>query len=317
MATLLIAIPCLNEAASVTELILKIPNRIVGLSFITTLVIDDGSTDETVDLLRNQKIEVISHKVNRGLGAAFKTASEYALSRNFDYMVVIDGDLQFDPREIPNLLAPLTENKCDVVVGSRFYDGKIIKDMGFPKRIGNIIVTKIINILAKSSYSDVSSGFRAYSREALLRINTNFNFNFSQEILLEISYHKLKVIEIPVTVRYFEERKSRIANNLLKYGAQITKTILRTYRDLYPLKFFWFASAISFLPSLYFGLIFLNHYLRTGQFSGYLFAGFTSGFFLSISSLLFVAGVIADMLARIRRNQESALYLLKKNQNEN
>lgn len=317
MARLLIAIPCLNEAASVGELILKIPKSIVGVSLITTLVIDDGSTDDTAQLVKNLEVEIISHKINKGLGAVFRTASDYALSKKYDYLVIIDGDLQFEPSEIPSLLMPLVENECDVVVGNRFADDRIIPDMGRPKKVGNRIVTKVINILTKSNYSDVSSGFRGYSREALLRLNTNFDFNFSQEILLEISFHKLKVIEIPVTVRYFEGRKSRVANNLARYGIRITKTILRTYRDLFPLKFFWFFSGISFLPSLFFGVIFLNHFSKTGQFTGYLFAGFTSGFFLSVSILFFVVGIIADMLARIRRNQESALYLLKKYQIEN
>jgi hypothetical protein len=133
-------------------------------------------------------------------------------------------------------------------------------------------------------------------------------------MLLEISFHKLKVIEVPVTVKYFKGRESRVANNLARYGIRISKTIMRTYRDLYPLKFFWFFSGLSFIPSLFFGFIFVYHFFRTGQFTGYLFAGFTCAFFLSVSILLFVVGIIADMLARIRRNQESALYLLKKSQ---
>lgn len=316
MTRLLISIPCLNEAESVSELIDRIPKSINGINQITILVIDDGSTDNTAEIVKTQKVEIISHKVNKGLGAVFRTASDYALSKKFDFLVIIDGDLQFDPSEIPNLVVPLVENQCEVVIGNRFFDDKLIEDMGRPKKIGNRIVTKVINILTKSNYGDVSSGFRAYSREALLRLNTNFDFNFSQEILLEISFHKLKVIEIPVMVRYFKGRESRVANNLFKYGLRITKTILRTYRDLFPLKFFWFFSAISFAPSLFFGLIFLEHFSRTGKFTGYLFAGFTSAFFLSVSILLFVIGIIADMLARIRRNQESALYLLKRQQFE-
>ena len=316
MTRLLISIPCLNEAESVSELIGRIPKSINGINQITILVIDDGSTDNTAEIVKTQKVEIISHKVNKGLGAVFRTASDYALSKKFDFLVIIDGDLQFDPSEIPNLVVPLVDNQCDVVIGNRFFGDKLIEDMGRPKKIGNRIVTKVINILTKSNYGDVSSGFRAYSREALLRLNTNFDFNFSQEILLEISFHKLKVIEIPVMVRYFKGRESRVANNLFKYGLRITKTILRTYRDLFPLKFFWFFSAISFAPSLFFGLIFLEHFSRTGKFTGYLFAGFTSAFFLSVSILLFVIGIIADMLARIRRNQESALYLLKRQQFE-
>jgi len=312
MTRLLVAIPCLNEAESLSELIKSIPKKLDGIDDIAVLVIDDGSTDETVALAKSLKVEILSHKVNKGLGAVFRTASEFALVNKFDYLVIIDGDLQFDPCEIPNLVAPLVENQTEVVIGNRFSLDSTIVHMGHPKRIGNKIVTRVINILTKANYRDVSSGFRAYTREALLRLNTNFDFNFSQEILLEISFHKLKVIEVPVTVKYFNGRESRVANNLIRYGLKITKTILRTYRDLFPLKFFWFFSAVNFLPSLFFGTIFLVHFSRTGKFTGYLFAGFTSAYFLAVSILFFVVGIIADMLARIRRNQESALYLLKK-----
>jgi glycosyltransferase involved in cell wall biosynthesis len=312
MARLLIAIPCLNEAQSIRELITKIPKKYVGIDDSTILVIDDGSTDSTVNIAKSLKADVISHKVNKGLGAVFRTASDFALTNKFDYLVIIDGDLQFDPQEISNLVAPLIANQSEVVIGNRFSQGSEIINMGQPKKVGNKVVTWIINFLTKSNYGDVSSGFRAYSRESLLRLNTNFDFNFSQEILLEISFHKLKVMEIPVAVRYFHERESRIASNLIRYGFRISKTILRTYRDLYPLKFFWFFSTIYFVPSAFFGLLFIDHFSRTGRFTGYLFAGFLSAFLLSISILFFVVGIIADMLARIRRNQESALYLLKK-----
>ena len=310
--SMLIAIPCLNEQSTIDELIRSIPKKFQGIKRVEILVIDDGSTDATKEIAISCGAQVISHKSNRGLGASFRTASEYALSSLFDLMVVIDGDLQFDPREIKNLIRPVVEENIDVSVGSRFSDSSEIKHLSMMKRIGNSAVTKVVNRLTHAQYTDVSSGFRCFSREALLRINTNFEYNFSQEILLEIAYHKLEVVEIPVSVVYFENRESRVASNLWKYGFRITKIIARTYRDQYPLRFFWFLALLNLIPAIAFGGLFLSHFLITGQFTGYLFAGFLSGYFAAMFMAFMLIGILADMLARIRKISERTLYLLKK-----
>jgi glycosyltransferase involved in cell wall biosynthesis len=275
-------------------------------------VIDDGSTDTTKELAIFYGAKVISHKSNRGNGASFRTASEYALMSLFDLMVVIDGDLQFNPQEIERLIRPVVEDNIDVSVGSRFSDNSEIKHLSMMKKIGNSVITKVVNRLAHTQYTDVSSGFRCFSREALLRINTNFEYNYVQEILLEIAYNKLEVVEIPVSVVYFENRESRVASNLWKYGFRITKIIARTYRDQYPLRFFWFLALLNLIPAIAFGGLFLSHFLTTGQFTGYLFAGFLSGFFAFIFISFMLMGILADMLVRIRRVSEKTLYLQKK-----
>ena len=311
--SLLIVIPCLNEQLTIAEMLNRIPKKFYGVDKFEVLVIDDGSTDLTRNIAEMNGATVISHRTNRGLGAAFKTASEFALLSSFDMMVVIDGDLQFDPIQINDVIKPITFGEADVTVGSRFATKSEILHIGSIKKIGNVGITKIINKLAHANYSDVSSGFRCFSREALLRINTNFEYNFSQEILLEIAYHKLDVIEIPVTVVYFADRKSRVASNLWKYGFRIGKIIIRTYRDQYPLRFFWFLAFINFIPSAVFGALFLIHFFETGKFTGFLFAGFLSAYFASIGTAFFLIGILADMLTRVRKNSERTLYYLKKN----
>ena len=310
--SMLIAIPCLNEQSTIDELIRSIPKKFHGIKKVEILVIDDGSTDATKEIAISCGVQVISHKSNRGLGASFRTASEYALSSLSDLMVVIDGDLQFNPREIKKLIQPVVEENFDVSVGSRFADNSEVLHLSKLKKIGNSTVTKVINRLAHAQYTDVSSGFRCFSREALLRINTNFEYNFSQEILLEIAYHKLEVVEIPVSVVYFENRESRVASNLWKYGFRITKIIARTYRDQYPLRFFWFLALLNLIPAIAFGGLFLSNFLITGQFTGYLFAGFLSGYFAAMFMAFILIGILADMLARIRKISERTLYLLKK-----
>lgn len=311
--SLLIAIPCLNEQSTIAEVLNQIPKKFHGIDKFQVLVIDDGSTDLTRKIAEASGATVISHRVNRGLGAAFKTGSEFALLSSFDMMVVIDGDLQFDPIQIKDLIKPIIDGEADVSVGSRFAAKSEILHIGGLKKIGNVGITKIINKLAHANYSDVSSGFRCFSRDALLKINTNFEYNFSQEILLEIAYHKLDVIEIPVKVVYFAERQSRVASNLWKYGFRIGKIIMRTYRDQYPLRFFWFLACINFIPAAVFGGLFLVHFFETGKFTGFLFAGFLSAYFASIGTAFFLIGILADMLTRVRKNSERALYYLKKN----
>ncbi len=309
---MLIAIPCLNEQSTIDQLIRSIPKKFQGISRFEILVIDDGSTDTTKELAIFAGAKVISHKSNRGNGASFRTASEYALISLFDLMVVIDGDLQFNPQEIKRLIRPVVEDIVDVSVGSRFSNNSKIKHLSMMKRIGNSVITQVVNRLAHTQYTDVSSGFRCFSREALLRINTNFEYNYVQEILLEISYNKLEVVEIPVSVVYFENRESRVASNLWKYGFRITKIIARTYRDQYPLRFFWFLALSNLIPAIAFGGLFLGHFLTTGQFTGYLFAGFLSAFFAFIFISFMLMGILADMLVRIRRVSEKTLYLQKK-----
>jgi glycosyltransferase involved in cell wall biosynthesis len=311
--SLLVAIPCLNEQSTIGELIKSIPKRFQGVSNFEILVIDDGSADATKEIAISCGAKVISHRSNRGLGASFRTASEYALASKFDLMVVIDGDLQFNPRQIIDLIRPVIEKRTDVTIGSRFSNKSEVLHLSKMKKLGNSSVTKVINRLIHAQYTDVSSGFRCFSREALLRINTNFEYNFSQEILLEIAYHKLDVIEIPVSVVYFKNRESRVVANLWKYGFRVTKIIARTYRDQYPLRFFWFLASLSFIPAVIFGALFFIHFFRTGQFTGFLFAGFLSAYFGSISMAFLLIGILADMLARMRRISERGLYLLKKN----
>ena len=311
--SLLVAIPCLNEQSTIAEMLSRIPKKFPGVDNFEVLVIDDGSTDLTRKIAETSGATVISHRTNRGLGAAFKSASEFALLSSFDMMVVIDGDLQFDPIQIKDVIKPVIDGEADVSVGSRFAENPEILHLGNLKKMGNVGITKIINKLAHANYSDASSGFRCFSREALLKINTNFEYNFSQEILLEIAYHKLDVVEIPVTVVYFKDRQSRVAINLWKYGYRISKIITRTYRDQYPLRFFWFLACINFIPSAVFGGLFLIHFFETGKFTGFLFAGFLSAYFASIGTAFFLIGILADMLTRVRKNLERALYYLKKN----
>lgn len=309
---LLVAIPCLNEAKTIKSVIRQIPREIESIASIEVVVIDDGSSDETTVEARSAGAEVVRFPVNRGVGVAFQAAVEYAIRNNFDIMVNIDGDGQFDPNDIPLLVAPVVERHVEMSTASRFVDKDFIPHMPKVKLLGNHAIAGIISLFVNKKFADVSCGFRCYSREALLRLNLHGKFTYTQETFLDFAVKNIAIREVPVKVKYFPDRKSRVANSIVKYGFNAGKIILRGYRDYFPLRFFWGISSFFFLPATVLSAFFISYYLSTGRFAPYIFVGFIAAFLYILSSVFFVLGIVADMLDRIRSNQERILYILRK-----
>jgi len=310
--TLLVAIPCLNEAETISEVIEAIPVKIEGVDSIIVLVIDDGSTDNTAELAHASGAMVIRHTRNKGVGAAFKSAVDYAVANRFSLMVNIDGDHQFNPADIPKLIAPILANEADMATASRFIDPAMTPAMPKVKLWGNRMMSKLISFLTRTVFHDVSCGFRCYSHESLLHLNLHGAFTYTQETFLDFISKLLRIIEVPVAVRYFTNRKSRVAGSIVKYAVNTFKIILRGYRDYFPLRFFWGIAMAFLLPAVLSFLVFLGHFLVTGKFSGYLFSGFIAAFLAILAIIFFIMGLMADMFVRIRVNQERILYRLKK-----
>lgn len=312
---LLVALPCLNEAQTIADVIAAIPGKLEGIDAISVLVVDDGSSDNTVAIAKNAGAAVISHTYNKGVGAAFKSAVDYAVENRFTLMVNIDGDNQFNPADIRLLVAPILSGEADMVTASRFIDPAVIPDMPKVKLWGNHMMSKLVSFLTRKSFHDVSCGFRCYGRESLLNLNLHGMFTYTQETFLDLISKQLRIVEVPVAVRYFADRKSRVAGSIVKYTISTSKIILRGYRDYFPLRFFWGIAVGCCIPALLSGLVFFQHFFATGKFSGYLFCGFLAAFFTTLSIIFFVVGLMADMLVRIRTNQERILYRLKKDGN--
>lgn len=310
---LLVAVPCLNEAATIRSLVEDIPRTIPGLAQVDVLVVDDGSVDETVSQARAGGAMVISHGINRGVGTAFQSAVTHAVVNRYDFMVNIDGDRQFNPLDIPKLLEPVLTGRADMVTASRFVDSTFTPDMPRVKLVGNHLMSYLVSRLVGQRFKDVSCGFRCYSRESLLRLNLHGAFTYTQETFLDFCAKNLRIVEIPIGVVYFPDRVSRVAGSIVKYAASTAKIIFRGYRDYHPLRFFWGISAFFFVPGLALAVLFFWHYFTTGMFSGYLFAGFGSAFLITMALVFLVLGIVTDMLDRVRSNQDRILYLLKKN----
>lgn len=314
---LLVAIPAYNEEEKIGEVIQNIPEKIKGISKIHILVIDDGSTDKTVAIARSSGAKVIKNHYNMGYGAAFGRALQHAVENNFDLMVSIDGDAQFNPEDIPGLVEPIIKNEADLVTASRFINKDYYPEMPLSKFWGNKLMSILISGIIGKRFYDVSCGFRAYSQKTLLSLNLHGKFTFSQETFIDLSFKGLKIMEIPIKVRYFPSRVSKISSNLFTYGLNALKIIVETYRDHKPFTFFSYIALFFFIISIFFGSILLYTYISIGSFHPNVWSGFVGGTFLFISVTFFIVGISADILKRIRVNQEEILYLLKKNSQKN
>lgn len=318
---LVILIPALNEAEMISQVIQSMPKQIEGIDQIRVLVVDDGSRDATADVARAAGAIVVSHPYNQGVGKAFNTGLAAALEMCADIMVNIDADGQFAPTDIPLLIKPIIEGKADFVSGDRFRtaDGKLVRPdfMSKIKFWGNQRMGDLVGFIAGKRYDDVSCGFRAYSKEALMQLNLTGKFTYTQESFLDLANKGLVIKTIPVDVKYYPERKSRVAGSISKYMFQTAKIIFRAYRDYNPLKFFGYLGLVPFLASLALGIFVIIHYLTTGAFSPYIFVAFAAVYLFTLGILLWVVGVLADMFVRIRLNQEQLLYAEKKRRYDN
>lgn len=309
---LLVAIPCLNEAKTIAAVIQRIPRSIGSVKEVVVLVVDDGSTDNTSEIAQANGAIVLRHSRNCGVGAAFNTAINYAVENDFDIMVNIDGDGQFAPEDIPKLIKPIINCEADFVTASRFKDKSLWPEMPRVKFLGNHMMSYLISKLCGQKFADVSCGFRAYSKETLLQLNLHGQFTYTQETFLDLISKRLRIVEVPLKVQYFKDRESRVAKSILRYATNTALIITRVYRDYSPFKFFMSVALVFYLFAALFGGAFFINYLNTGKFTGYLFAGFLSGFFTIFGFVFSFAAIVMDMLVRVRVNQEKILYMLKK-----
>ncbi len=308
--------PALNEEQMIAKTITSLPKKLKNISKIEILIVNDGSTDKTKEFAEKAGATVVSHPRNLGVGAAFHSAVDYALESNADIMLTIDADGQFDVNEIPALLIPLLKNEADFVTGNRFATTKKPKNMPTVKYWGNKRMSNLISTISGQTITDAACGFRAYSREVLLNLNLLGKFTYTQETILDLCYKGFRLTEVPISVKYFSDRKSRVAGNIWRYATNTLTIIIKSYRDYRPLQFFGYAGGIIFLAGLILDIAIFIHFIETGSFSPYKAFGFLGGLLNLIGVISFILGMLADMLTRVRINQEKLLYFEKKKRYE-
>jgi len=310
---LVVIIPALNEEKTIKEAILRVPKNLEKIDSVEIIVIDDGSKDQTAKIAQEAGASVISHKKNRGVGIAFQTGILEALKHGADLIAQMDADLQFSPEDIPLLLKPILEGKAEFVTCSRFKDKKFTPKMPLLKYLGNQALVKIVNFIVKGKYTDVSCGFRAFTKNVACKLNLYGEFTYTQETFIDLASKNISIAEVPLKVRGQRKfGKSRIASNLFSYAFKSFLILVKAFRDYKPFKMFGSAGAFLIFLGVVSGIFVFGHWLRTGATFPYRSVVTLSSVLLILGFLVLILALIADMLGRQRRIQEEILYYQKK-----
>lgn len=309
---LIVNIPAFNEETAIRKTIQRIARHYHGIDEVKIHVIDDGSQDKTATTAKEAGADfVYSHPTNRGIGKTFRTAVEQALEHGADIMVNIDADGQFDPNDIPKLLAPILEGRADMVIASRFGKHKA-KNIPSIKDNLNRLAARIVSRFMQADIDDLTCGFRALNRETMLRLNLPGDFTYTQETIIDALGKHLKLVWIPVVVTYFADRKSRVVKTVWGFVSNSAKIILKAVRDVRPMKFFGIPGLFLLTTSLILFTIFLSFYFQEFKITPYRNWLLLSVVLFLVGLQSFVFALIADMIRSNRRLMEETLYMMKK-----
>lgn len=310
---LIINIPAFNEEAVLGKTIRNMPRHYRGIDEVLIQVVDDGSTDQTARVAQESGADfVLRHNINRKLGVMFSTASENALKAGADIMVNIDADGQFDSGEIQMLIDPILKNEADMVIGDRFSQSSAknipwIKD--FFNRLGASLVGWFLNVKT----DDLTCGFRAHSRETLLRLNAPTGFTYTQETIIDAIGKNLRILWVPVQVTYFADRQSKIVKSVYSFVNNSARIILKAVRDVRPMKFFGMPGLLLITLAIIGFILFLAQYFMSGlKVTPYLNYLLTSSILFIIGIQLLIFAFIADMIKSSRMLTEDLMYQIKK-----
>ena len=204
---LIVQIPCYNEENTLPLVLKSIPKKIKGIDDVETLVIDDGCTDKTVKVAKRYHVDhILHHKTNKGLARSFADGIQFALAQGADIIVNTDADYQYPQKDIPKLIKPILDGNADMVIADRQIPK--IKHFSWLKKRLQRVGTRAVRILSGSSIPDAASGFRAYSRNAVLQLNIVTDFSYVIETIIQAEYKKIGIETIKVTVNP-PTRKSR------------------------------------------------------------------------------------------------------------
>jgi glycosyltransferase involved in cell wall biosynthesis len=300
MAKLLVQIPALNEAATLRLVLDGLPKELPGVSEVGVVVVDDGSSDQTAQIASDWGAYVVRHESTRGVGEAFRSGLRKSLELGADVVVTMDADGQFNGSDIEKLVAPIIRDEADFVSASRFKDPTMTPKMPYAKSWGNRVIARWLSRMTGRTFFDVSCGMRAYNRQAALRLNPQGRFTYTHEVFLSLAFSGLRIQEVPVRVESREHGDSRVASNLFRYGWRAASIIFATYRDYRPLAFFGTIAAAFGIVGLAAWIFLFAHWLMTGAFTPYKYVGFAGGLFCGSALLVYLIGLLAAMLVRIR-----------------
>ena len=313
---LIVQIPALNEGETIAVVIADIPRSIPGVQRVEVLIIDDGSSDDTVAVaLRAGADHVVRHTANKGLATAYQTGIDAALRLGADIIVNTDADNQYPGAEIPRLVAPIVAGSADIVIGDRQV-GQIEHFSPLKKALQHV-GSSVVRWASETNVPDTVSGFRALSREAALRTFVTTDFSYTVEALIQAGKRRLTIAAVPIRTNYVN-RPSRLHRgnwNFIKHQGAI---IARTYATYEPLKVFSYIAAALFVPGAL--LLLRAAYIFIARNFGLVASNDQAllvGSVLVVMALVtFLIGLLADLVGGVRRVQQELLYRVRSMQVE-
>lgn len=295
---LVVQIPCLNEEATLPLVLESIPKKIVGIDEIEVLVINDGSTDRTVEIAKKHGVKHFVHHIgNQGLGRSFHDGVQKALELGADIVVNTDGDNQYPQARIGDLVQPLIHGKADIVIADR--QTHSIAHFSPLKKLLQRVGSAVVNKAAGTDLPDAASGFRAYSRESLLRLNTITRFSYCTETIIQAGYKGMKITSIPVDTNP-KLRESRLFKSTWEHVVKSAVTIIRAYVMYKPYMLFgtlgWTLFLLGLVPFARFTLL----SLQDGSTRGHIQSLLVGSLLMIAAFLCLVLNIIADLI-RINR----------------
>lgn len=295
---LIIQIPCRNEAQNLPETVAALPRELAGFETVEYLVVDDGSTDGTAEVARNLGVHYILRlPVHRGLAEAFREGLGECLRRGADIIVNTDGDNQYEARDIPRLVEPLLRQNADMVVGARPIEQ--IQHFSFLKKLLQRLGSWAVRRVSHTSVADATSGFRAMSRAAALRLNVFSSYTYTLETLIQTGLSNMRVVSVPVRTNP-PLRESRLISNIPSYIQRSVLTMVRIFVLYKPLRFFTVIGSGIFGLGVLIGLRFTYYYL-IGEGGGMIQSLILAAVLLLVGFQLGVAGLLSDLIATNRR----------------
>lgn len=308
---ILVAIPAHNEQGSILNVVNGILNETRGLDT-DIVVFDDASTDDTQGILQSNNIKNLRIKKSFGLGNVFAKMTQHFLEKGYDVLLTIDGDGQFDPKDVQKILQPILKKEAGMVTGSRFINGASTQNISWIKKFGNITGARYVSSVLKDRFYDVTCGFRAYSRDAILKLHTFSDFTYTQEVFLNLGFKKIPIIEVPIRTVYFKDRKSKMVKNIFSYILKSLKIILRSILIYSPMRLFGKLGIFCFFITLISGVFIFFWDQSTGGVTPFKWVGVVAMASAIIGVILFSVGILLQITSRLQLTAEEHLYLTKK-----
>jgi len=308
---LIIQIPCFNEAETLETTVSELPKEVTGFDTVEYLVVDDGSNDDTSVVAKDLGVHhVVRHPSNLGLARCFQTGVDACLRFGADVIVNTDADNQYPGRYIPELTVPILDRVADIVIGNRQTDS--IEHFSPIKRLLQRLGTSTVRKLSGTDVADAPSGFRAYSREAALRINILTQFSYTLETIIQAGQMNLNIVDIPITTNP-PLRPSRLHKSTTQFVFRQMSTILQLYAFYEPFKAFSVISAPFLLVGSTAWVRYIYLYMTgqtgVGRFTQSLTMG-TGLIIMGVLILLF--GLQANIASKHRQLTQTTLYRLRK-----